>query len=120
MRESESGGRVLPAIIAPWCKVVGLQGSLFTPLAREGSKPDPTVYERFWVSVAWPSSGGLVVSEYDTTLPGFSKDTDDFVPDDVARLRLCISMDERAAMLLERYQGKTFRDVSEYRGNACI
>jgi hypothetical protein len=60
------------------------------------------------------------VSEYDTTLPAFSKVTDDFVPDDVARLRLCTSMDERAVMLLERYQGKIFRDVSEYRGNACI
>ncbi|KAF2492711.1 hypothetical protein BU16DRAFT_466581, partial [Lophium mytilinum] len=87
---------------------------------EEGTEPEPTASERFWVCVAWPSSGGLVMAEYDTTLPGFSKDADRFVPGDVARLRLCASMDERAAMLLERCGGKVFRDVSEYSGKACI
>ena len=68
---------------------------------EEGQEPEPSLKERYWVSVAWPSSGGLVVSEFDTNLWGMDRDTENLVPEDVARLRLCRSMDEKAAMLRE-------------------
>ncbi|KAF2181880.1 hypothetical protein K469DRAFT_713481 [Zopfia rhizophila CBS 207.26] len=87
---------------------------------EEGQAPEPSLRERYWICVAWPSNGGLVVSEFDTTLWGFGRDADDFVPEDVARLRLCRNMDEKAAMLKERFRGKTFIDVEQYRGNAFI
>jgi hypothetical protein len=35
-------------------------------IAMLEDSPLPTMRERYWVSVAWPSTGGLVVSEYDT------------------------------------------------------
>lgn len=36
----------------------------------ESDKPLPTMREGHWVSVAWPSTGGLVVSEFDTNMWG--------------------------------------------------
>lgn len=86
----------------------------------ESGEPLPTMKERHWVSVAWPSTGGLVVSEFDTTMWGVERDCDEFVPEDVARLQLCTSMDEKAKMLKERFQGKVWGRVEEYRGNAFI
>jgi hypothetical protein len=96
-----------------------LDGDCISAL-EEGQEPEPPPKERYWVSVAWPSSGGLVVSEFDTNLWGMDRDAENLVPEDVARLRLCRSMDEKAAMLRERFQGKTFTDVEEYQGNAFI
>ena len=71
----------------------------------ESDKPLTTMRERHWVSVAWPSTGGLVVSEFDTNMWGVEVETV-LVPEDVARLRLCTSMDEKAQMLRERFRGK--------------
>jgi hypothetical protein len=42
------------------------------------------------------------------------------VPEDVARLRLRTSMDEKAQMLKERFRGKMWGNVEDYRGNAFI
>lgn len=87
---------------------------------EEGPEPEPSLRERYWVCVAWPSSGGLVVSEFQTTVGPLGVNDDNFVPEDVARLRLCRNMDERAAMLKERFHGETFANVKEYQGNAFI
>lgn len=81
--------------------------------------PLPTMRERYWVSVAWPSTGGLGVSEYDTNMYGVGIETDT-VPDDVCRLMLCTTMDEKATMLMERYGGKWWHGVDHYDGNAFI
>lgn len=39
---------------------------------------------------------------------------------DVSRLLLCTNMDEKANMLHQRFQGKFWSSVEEYRGNAFI
>jgi hypothetical protein len=77
-------------------------------------------WERYWVSVAWPSSGGLVVSEFDTTIWGVEIGDIECVPDDVARLRLCKNMDEKAQMPKDRFKGETWESVGDYTGNAFI
>jgi hypothetical protein len=65
--------------------------------------------------VAWPSMGGLVVSKFDTNMWDVEIETV-LVPEDVARLRLCTSMDEKAQMLKERFRGKMWGNVEDYRG----
>lgn len=83
------------------------------------ASPEPTLRERYWVSVAWPSTGGLVVSEYNTNMYPGGIETDP-PPDDVCRLMLCTTMDEKAAILMERFEGKLWNSVEEYDGNAFI
>ncbi|KAF2012501.1 hypothetical protein BU24DRAFT_425148 [Aaosphaeria arxii CBS 175.79] len=86
----------------------------------ESDEPEPTQRERHWVSVAWPSGGGgLVVAEFDTNMwnPPIEKE---LVPMDVARLRLCTSMDEKARMLRDRFGGRDWGRVEDYRGNAFM
>jgi hypothetical protein len=83
------------------------------------NSPLPTMRERYWISVAWPSTGGLVVSEYDTNIYPGGVETDT-VPDDVCRLMLCTTMDEKATMLKERFQGKSWGSVEDYQGNGFI
>jgi hypothetical protein len=85
----------------------------------ENYEPLPTMRERYWVSVAWPSTGGFVVSEFDTNMWG-ADDSTERVPRDVARLRLCNSMDEKAQVLQERFEGKVWGKVEDYRGNGFI
>ena len=85
----------------------------------DSDEPEPTKRERHWVSVAWPSAGGLVVSEFDTNMWGVEIEKE-LVPEDVARLRLCTSMDEKAQMLKDRFRGKAWGRVEDYRGNAFI
>lgn len=84
----------------------------------KSNEPLPTMRERHWVSAAWPSTGGLVVSEFDTNMWGVEIETV-LVPEDVARLRLYKSMDEKAQLLKERFRGKMW-NVEDYRGNAFI
>ncbi|KAF1961811.1 hypothetical protein CC80DRAFT_488217 [Byssothecium circinans] len=85
----------------------------------ESDEPEPTKRERHWVSVAWPSTGGFVVSEFDTNMWCVEVEKE-LVPDDVTRLRLCTSMDEKAQMLKDRFLGKVWGRVEDYRGNAFI
>ncbi|KAF2272645.1 uncharacterized protein EI97DRAFT_436730 [Westerdykella ornata] len=85
----------------------------------ESDEPVPTGRERCWISVAWPSAGGFVVSEFDTNMWGVEIEKE-LVPEDVARLRLCTSMDEKARILKERFRGKVWEQVEDYRGNAFI
>ncbi|KAF1845475.1 uncharacterized protein K460DRAFT_109736 [Cucurbitaria berberidis CBS 394.84] len=85
----------------------------------ESYEPLPTMRERHWISVAWPTTGGLVVSEFGTNMWGVEIEVE-VVPSDVARLRLCVSMDEKAHVLKERFQGKTWSSVEDYEGNAFI
>jgi hypothetical protein len=85
----------------------------------ESYEPLPTMREWNWVSVAWPSTGGFVVSEFDTNMWGVD-DSTELVPTDVARLRLCKSMDKKARILKERFEGKVWDKVEDYRGNGFI
>jgi hypothetical protein len=87
--------------------------------AELDNSPLPTMRERYWVSVAWPSTGGLVVSEYNTNMYPGGVETET-VPDDVCRLVLCTTMDEKAAILKGRFEGKSWESVNDYHGNAFV
>jgi hypothetical protein len=108
---------------AKWWDSVARHWLLNNPDQEDTSELDrsplPTLKERFWVSVAWPSTGGLVVSEYNTNMYPGGVETDT-VPDDVCRLLLCITMDEKATMLKEKFEGKSWESVDDYKGNAFL
>jgi hypothetical protein len=75
-----------------------------------GAQPGPTARERCWISVAWPASGGIWVSEFEAGTQG------EGVPEDVVLVRLARSMDERAGILKERFGARFYADVGEYEG----
>ena len=52
---------------------------------KDGTEPAPSMRERRFVSVAWPTTGGLWVAEFDTTLLGLEEE-DNLVPADAAGL----------------------------------
>jgi hypothetical protein len=84
-------------------------------------EPGSTLGEQHWVSVAWPSTGGLVVADSGTRLWKHGKDDDDdFVPTDVVRLKLCANMDEMAEVLKGRFGGKTLANVMQYKGREFL
>ncbi|KAF2677924.1 hypothetical protein K458DRAFT_349533 [Lentithecium fluviatile CBS 122367] len=88
---------------------------------EEGREPAPTERERTWVSVAWPSTGGMVVAEWNTIMWGYGRDDDRFLPyEELGRLRMCKDMDEKAVILKEWFEGKGFKNVGEYIGNAWM
>jgi hypothetical protein len=78
----------------------------------DSDETESTKRERYWVSIAWPSTGGLVVAEWDTMMYGFT-DENELVPMDVLRLLLCTNMDEKVHMLEERVQGNLWSSVEE-------
>ncbi|KAF2876415.1 hypothetical protein BDV95DRAFT_482506, partial [Massariosphaeria phaeospora] len=86
---------------------------------EESDEPLPPMRERHWVSVAWPSTGGLVVAEFDTNMWGVEIEKE-LVPDDVARLRLCIGMDGKAQILKERFRWTTWSSLKDYQGSTFI
>lgn len=45
---------------------------------------------------------------------------DEVAPDDVSRLLLCVTMDEKAAVLMDRLGGKRWEGVESYEGKALI
>lgn len=83
------------------------------------AQPEPTARENAWVGVAWPSGGGLVVAEWPTMMyPGGRMD--EVAPDDVSRLLLCVTMDGKAAVLMDRLGGKRWKRIEEYEGKAFV
>jgi hypothetical protein len=87
---------------------------------EEAVQPRLSPGERYWICTAWPSSGEVVMPEFNATLWGYEGDDDDFVPGDIARWEMCVTMDEKAVMLKDRYQGKAFTDVAQYQGNGFL
>ncbi|KAF2729888.1 hypothetical protein EJ04DRAFT_515625 [Polyplosphaeria fusca] len=87
-----------------------------------GEEPEPTIRDKVWVSVAWPSGGGVVVAEFhNTQLDWHGEGGRDYgIPEDVARLGLCRDMDERATMLRERFEGKWYENVGYYEGDGFL
>ncbi|KAL9618506.1 MAG: hypothetical protein Q9160_006762 [Pyrenula sp. 1 TL-2023] len=86
---------------------------------EEETEPAPTMRERRWVSVGWPTGGGLWVAEFDTTLWEIEEEHN-IVPEDTARLRLARTMDERCQVLKEHLGGRYYEDISEYEGYAFL
>jgi hypothetical protein len=78
-------------------------------------EPCPTMRERRWVSVGWPSKGGLWVGEFDTTV--FEPvEHDNIVPIDTARLMLASTMDDKCRILREHFDAKFYQKVEQYQG----
>jgi hypothetical protein len=85
----------------------------------DSDEPLPTLRERYWVSVVWPSTGGLVVSEWDTNMYGVGLRAE-LVPTDISRLLLCTNMDEKADLLKSRFQSRPWDTVADCKGNSFI
>lgn len=80
-------------------------------------EPPPTMREKRFVKVGWPSTGGFWVAEFDTTFAGVNEE-DNLLPDDegAARLRMARTMDERCLILQARFQATFYEDVKDYKG----
>lgn len=85
------------------------------------SRPAPTIREKRWVKVGWPSTGGgFWVSEFDTTWAGVDEDWN-LPPDEAfARVKMARTMDERCQILRELFQGKFYSDLGKYEGYAFL
>lgn len=86
---------------------------------EDESEPAPTMAERRFISIAWPSTGGFWIAEFDTTLWGIEEE-DNLVPDDIARLYLARTMDERSVILQNRFGANFYTSASEYQGCAFL
>ena len=91
-----------------------MEPNVIESLERE-LEPWPTMRERRWVSVGWPSTGGLWVGEFDTTMFEPVED-DNIVPSDTARLMLASTMDEKCRILREHFDAKFYQHVEQYEG----
>jgi hypothetical protein len=86
---------------------------------RKVTRPDPTMREKRWVKVGWPSTGGLWVSEFDTTWGGVDEE-DNLPPYGLPRVNLARNMDERCQILKDWFGGKFFASLSDYEGYAFL
>ena len=89
---------------------------------RFGPHPPPTIRERRWVCVGWPSTGGLWVADFDVTWGGQVEDEDDLPPEGVglARVYLARSMDERCEILQKYFEAKFYKKLEDYEGPAFL
>jgi hypothetical protein len=96
-----------------------LNGDNFAKI-RLQSEPKPTFdkRERRWISVGWPSTGGLWVSEFEKQTPGECDENEDheLAPYELAHLRLARTMDERCQILQEHFSGQFYPSLEEYDG----
>ncbi|KAF2417241.1 hypothetical protein EJ08DRAFT_643613 [Tothia fuscella] len=90
-------------------------GRGYSEIWTEEDEPAITMSEKRWIKVAWPSTGGLWVAEFDTSWATIDE-MDNLAPEDVARLRLAQTMDERACILQNHFQAKFYKDVVDYQG----
>jgi hypothetical protein len=88
---------------------------------RANEEPPPTMREKRFVKVGWPSTGGLWVAEFDTTFAGVDEE-DNLLPYDegAARLRMARTMDERCAILRDRFKARFYENVKHYKGYAYL
>ena len=74
--------------------------------------------EKRLIKVGWPSNGeGVWVAEFDTTWGGVDEE-DNLVPydEEIARLKMARTMDERCDMLRDRFKATFYRDLKDYKG----
>lgn len=84
-------------------------------------EPPPTMREKRFVKVGWPSTGGFWVAEFDTTFAGVDEE-DNLLPEDegAARLRMARTMDERCILLRDRFQATFYEHLRDYKGYAFL
>ena len=79
----------------------------------------PTMREKRWIKVGWPSDGrGVWISEFDTTWAGVDEE-ENLLPydEETGRLKMVRTMDERCEMLRTRFKAKFYEDLGrEYNG----
>jgi hypothetical protein len=71
------------------------------------------------VSVGYPSTGGLWVAEYDTTILEPEEDWN-IVPFDTARLLLARTMDDKCKILQDHFRARLLQNVELYWGHAFL
>jgi hypothetical protein len=82
-----------------------------------------TERERRFTAIGWPSTGGLWVSEFEVDWDVYMEYVDEdleppascFEPD-MMLIRMARTMDEKCALLSQKFHGKFFSNVSEYEG----
>src|SRR4051794_10056303 len=97
-------------------------------IAGEETVPEPTMRERRWVKVGWPSKslssaadgeGKFWIVEYDIGMPDIIDD-DDVVPWEVGQLILARDMNEKCEILKKMKGVRVFSSLSEYQGHAFL
>jgi hypothetical protein len=80
------------------------------------SKVPPTLRERRWVCVGWPSEpkGSLYVVDYETNMPDI-QDEEHMKPTEAPRVMLARSMDE-CCEILKRMGAKFYPRLEDYEG----
>jgi len=80
-------------------------------------QPPPTMREKCLIKVGWPSTGGVWVAEFDTTWAGVDEENN-LVPEDeeIGRLRMARTMDERCAIVRDRFKATFYRNLKNYQG----
>lgn len=79
--------------------------------------------ERRFTAIGWPSTGGLWISEFEVDWNVYMEYVDEdleppascFEPD-MMLIRMTRTMDEKCALLSQKFHGKFYSDVSEYEG----
>ena len=80
-------------------------------------QPPPTMREKRLIKAGWPSTGGVWIAEFDTTWAGVDEEED--LPredEDMGRVRMARTMDERCAILRDRLRAKFYEDLRDYHG----
>lgn len=99
------------------CCVLG--GGRMSGGVRTDDEPEPTLREKRFVSVGWPSTGGFWVAEFDTTWAGVDEE-DNLVPGDAGRMRMARTMDERCSILRDHFSSTFYSDLEHYNGHAFL
>jgi hypothetical protein len=84
-----------------------------------GDQPPATMREKRFVKVAWPSTGGIWVSEFDTVFAGVDEE-DNLLEESPSRLQMARSMDERSAVMRKHFNAKFYNSIEEYEGHAFL
>lgn len=90
-------------------------------VSRMDIEPQPTMREKSFVKVGWPSTGGLWVAEFDTSFASVDEE-DNPLPEHegAARLRMARTMDERCVILRDRFKATFYEFVKDYKGHAFL
>jgi hypothetical protein len=82
--------------------------------ASDGTADEPTDQELKEVFVGWPDDGGVLIAEFQNEIG------EDKVPEDIGRLRMAFTMEQRCEMLTNHFGARYFRDWRRYEGYAKL
>lgn len=82
-------------------------------------QPPATMREKRFVKVAWPSTGGLWVAEFDTIFAGVDEQ-DNLLEEAPSRLQMARTMDERRDVLRDHFEATFYETREDYKGYAFL